>query len=127
MQEIGQLLEDYEDLLQRYRAIIERELRNLKESGQLDFSLESEKKQVVDDLSRNLASLKSFRESNESLEPALRARLNQLQQKFMQVIKLERELEKNYLGQQADRAGAIRSQAKQGVNLAAARRLYGLS
>lgn len=127
MKDVGQLLEDYESVLQLYRSIIEKELENLKNTGQLDPSLETEKQQVIEELTGNLSVLKLIRESGESLDTGLRSRLNQLQQKFMQVIKLERELEKSYLGQQSSRADTVRTQAKGGINFAAARRLYGMS
>jgi len=80
----------------------------------------------VDDLSKNLAMLKSVRESAEPLSEDQRQRLNRVQQRFMQVMKLERELEKSYLAHGESRTNAVRGQAKGGINLAAARRLYGM-
>lgn len=127
MEAITQLLDDYEVLLQDYRSIIELEMAHLKENGELDSSLEGPKQQLSDNLGSNLAKLKSYRESVESLDPELRVRIDQVQQKFMKVIKLDRELEKQYLGQQSAQTGSLSSPARFGADRAAARRLYGMS
>ncbi|MFP4260501.1 MAG: hypothetical protein ACLFS1_05420 [Opitutales bacterium] len=127
MEAITQLLDDYEVLLQDYQSIIELEMAHLKEARELDESLAAPKQQLIENLGTNLAKLKSYRESMESLDPDLRQRLDQLQQKFMKVIKLDRELEKQYLGQQSAQNGSLRSAGQFGADRAAARRLYGLS
>ncbi|MFP4157007.1 MAG: hypothetical protein ACLFU4_05250 [Opitutales bacterium] len=127
MEAITQLLDDYEVLLQDYQSIIELEMAHLKEARELDESLAAPKQQLIENLGTNLAKLKSYRESMESLDPDLRQRLDQLQQKFMKVIKLDRELEKQYLGQQSSQNGSLRSAGRFGADRAAARRLYGLS
>ena len=123
MEAITQLLDDYEVLLQDYRSIIELEMAHLKETGELDSSLEAPKQQLSDNLGSNLTKLKSYRESVESLDPELGLRIEQVQQKFMKVIKLDRELEKQYLGQQSSQTGSSRSPARFGADGAAARRL----
>jgi hypothetical protein len=127
MEAITQLLDDYEVLLQDYQSIIELEMAHLKEAKELDESLAAPKQQLIENLGISLTKLKSYRESMESLDPELRQRLDQLQQKFMKVIKLDRELEKQYLGQQSGQNATVRSSGQFGADRAAARRLYGLS
>lgn len=125
MSDLAELLEDYDGLIQRYRAIMEKELRSLRESGELDESLNEAKQTILQDLGVKLASLKEFQTSGHGADPGLKSRLDRVQHQFMQVIKLDREVEKEYLGRQSSRTSALRSIAEGSGDRAAARRLYG--
>lgn len=125
MNDLTTLLEEYDQLIQNYRAIMERELLSLKDSGALDENLTEPKQVLLNELGAKLQVLKSFQSSAQGFDPDLKSRLDQVQQKFLQVIKLDREVEKEYLGQQSTSRSELRSIAGGSRDLASARRIYG--
>jgi len=127
MDELKQLLEGYEDLIGRYRTIMERELESIKKGGQLDESLVEAKQSIVEELSAKLVILKEQRASAETIDPNIKARLDRVQQTFLQVIKLDRQVEKQFLANQSTASSGLGRGAQTGPDRAAARRLYGLS
>jgi hypothetical protein len=126
MDDLDQLLSDYDDVIQRYRALMEKELQHLKETGSLDEDLSDDQRTLIESLTEKLEILRSYRDSNHNIDSTLKQKLDQVQHKFLQVIKLDREVEKQYLERQSAKSGALRSMA-QGADRAAARRFYGLS
>lgn len=95
-----ELMKEYAELADRCRTFLEKEIQHYEEGrGELAEELLDDKKTMNAQLTLLLRELKVSSRDLEETPSAVRAELNFIQQKFMQLIKLEREVEKAYLGQ----------------------------
>jgi len=124
MTSLLELLDAYDDVILRYRSVMEKELASLQSEGALDESLVEAKQAIVKELDIRLRELRAARESSAYVDPELKGRFDQVQHTFMQVIKLDREVEKAYLNRGSGGEGL--ADRRGGRDWAAARRHYGM-
>jgi len=117
--DLEQLLNDYDQITSECRALLEQEIFDTRNgtAGVEDF--DSKKRDLIDALDGKLSQLKEVQARMEGMPNHLKSDLDHVQQKFMQIMQLNRELEKLYLsvGRQSANAPV--------PDLARARNAYG--
>jgi len=112
---LNDLLEDYDQLTTDCRELLEDELSRLRSGQEEPEAAFVERKQaLIRQLDHRLDSLKALRNELEEAPYGSKSRLDFLQQKFMQILKLDREIEKTLLtsGRRNEVDGAAMNHAR---------------
>jgi DNA repair ATPase RecN len=91
------LLNDYDALTSECRELLEREIVNVRNGSASIGDFDSKKRALIDALEGKLQQLKDVHSRLEGSPDGLRSELNHIQQKFMQLMRLDRDLEKLHL------------------------------
>jgi hypothetical protein len=108
---LEQLIQAFDSTASQCRAVLEKEIRLHRHSAaRQDENLLGEKEALIAKLDKLVQELRMKSESVEESPYNLKEELNQVQQKLMQIMRLDRELEKLLLAKQAgNRSGRASS------------------
>lgn len=108
----AEILQETDELTDRCRRLIESEMAQLRAGqGVVEDGFYEGKRELIEQLTGNVERLRHYRENLEEQPVQYKSQLDLLQQKFMQVLRLDRELEKlllsggNRWGKAADDSG----------------------
>jgi len=95
--DLEQLLNEYNEITSECRTLLEQEIFNIRNDldGVEDF--DSKKRALIDGLGIKLERLKEVQGHVSGVPRSLKSNIDHVQQKFMQIMQLNRELEKLYL------------------------------
>lgn len=94
----AEILRETDELTDRCRRLIESEMAQLRGGeGVLESSFYEGKRELIGQLEGNVERLRTYRENLEEQPVQYKSQLDHLQQKFLQVLRLDRELEKMLL------------------------------
>lgn len=95
--DLEQLLNEYNEITTECRTLLEQEIFNIRNdlAGVEDF--DSKKRALIDGLGIKLEHLKEIQAHVSGVPRSLKSSIDHVQQKFMQIMQLNRELEKLYL------------------------------
>jgi hypothetical protein len=95
--ELSKILSDYDAITKACRQLLEQELLNVRNGASPADDFEERKRQMIEQLDQKLSELKSIRSGLLQITPELKSELDLTQNRFMQIMQLNRELEKCYL------------------------------
>lgn len=99
MNSFEEILQETDSLTDQCRTLIEEEMQQLRSGGgEPAEEFYARKRELIGHLEGNVQRLRNYRESLEEQPVQFKSQLDYLQQKFMQVLRLDRELEKLLLG-----------------------------
>jgi hypothetical protein len=95
--ELANILSDYDAIITDCRQLLEQELVNARNGATPADDFEARKREMIEQLDHKLSQLKSIRSGLLQIPPELKSELDLTQNRFMQIMQLNRELEKCYL------------------------------
>lgn len=95
--ELANILSDYDAVITDCRQLLEQELLNFRNGAAPADDFEERKRQMIEQLDHKLSQLKTIRSGLLQIPPELKSELDLTQNRFMQIMQLNRELEKCYL------------------------------
>lgn len=95
--ELVTILSDYDAITQACRQLLEQELLHARNGATPTADFEERKREMIEQLDQKLSELKRIRSGLLQLSPELKSELDLTQNRFMQIMQLNRELEKCYL------------------------------
>ncbi len=94
---ITPIIEKFELLADQILGLLQEERKSLKEGPPSDELCER-KRELIDQLSDAVVSIRAYRESSSDALSSVKDRLAYVQQRLMKILQMDRELEKLYLG-----------------------------
>lgn len=95
--ELVEILRDYVTMTQACRQLLEQELLNARNGVMPEDDFTDRKRHMIEQLDQKLNELKNIRSGLLQIPPDLKSELDLIQNRFMQIMQLNRELEKCYL------------------------------